>query len=85
MMNENPKYLAHVEGHTNNLPSDDYAERLSKARADAVITKLVEKGIDYQRLTRKALGKKQVISKEKDHSHRKLNQRVEVKLMVRQE
>ncbi len=84
MMNENPKYLAHVEGHTNNLPSDDYAERLSMARADAVIFKLVDKGIDPQRLTRKALGKKQVISKEKDHSHRKLNQRVEVKLMVRQ-
>ncbi len=85
MLDENPRYLAHVEGHTNNLPSDDYAKKLSMARADATMAYLITKGVDPQRLTRMALGKKQVVTKEKDHTHRKLNQRVEVKLMVRKE
>ncbi len=85
MLNDNPRYLAHVEGHTNNLPSDEYAKKLSMERAESAMAYLVSKGIDPQRLTRKALGKKQMVTKEKDHPHRRLNQRVEVKLMVRQE
>ncbi|MCU0349187.1 MAG: OmpA family protein, partial [Saprospiraceae bacterium] len=83
MMNDNPKYLANVEGHTNNIPSDDYATKLSLARANAAMDYLTAKGIDNQRLTRLALGKRRVLTKDNAHPSRRLNQRVEIKLMVR--
>ena len=85
MMKENPKQIALVEGHTNNIPSDDYCEKLSKARADAAMNYLTSKGIDNQRLTRKVFGKKLVVTKDVSHQHRRLNQRVEVKLLLKQE
>ncbi len=85
MMNENPKQIALVEGHTNNIPSDDYCQKLGKARADSAIDYLVSKGIDSQRLTRKVLGKKQVVTKDISRPSRRRNQRVEIKLLLKQE
>lgn len=85
MMKENPKQIALVEGHTNNIPSDDYCEKLSKARADAAINYLTGKGIDDQRLTRKVFGKKLVVTKDVSHPSRRRNQRVEVKLLLRKD
>lgn len=85
LLNEDPKQIALVEGHTNNIPSNEYCEKLGKNRADSVINFLTSKGIDSQRLTRKVFGKKHVVTKDVSHPSRKLNQRVEVKLLLRQE
>ncbi len=85
MLNENPKQIALVEGHTNNIPSNEYCEKLGKSRADAVINYLTEKGVDSQRLTRKVMGKKHIITKDVSHPSRRRNQRVEVKLLLKQE
>ncbi|MCF8244678.1 MAG: OmpA family protein [Saprospiraceae bacterium] len=85
MMNENPKQIALVEGHTNNIPSNEYCEKLGKGRADSVIDYFTSKGIDSQRLTRKVLGKKHVVTKDISHPSRRRNQRVEVKLLLKQE
>ncbi len=85
LMNENPKQIALVEGHTNNIPSDDYCEKLGKARADSAINYLTSKGIDEERLTRKVFGKKLVVTKDLSHPNRRRNQRVEIKLLLRQE
>lgn len=85
MMGENKKYLAIVEGHTNNIPTDDYCTKLGTARADNVINYLTAKGVDSQRLTRKVFGKKLVVTKDISHPNRRRNQRVEVKLLLRKE
>ncbi|MBI1224631.1 MAG: OmpA family protein [Bacteroidetes bacterium] len=85
MLEENPKQIALVEGHTNNIPSNEYCEKLGKARADSVIDYLTSKGVDSQRLTRKVMGKKHVVTKDISHPSRRRNQRVEVKLLLKQE
>lgn len=85
LMNENPSYIATVEGHTNNIPTDDYCVKLGTARADNVIVYLINKGIDHQRLNRKVFGKKQVVTKDISHPNRRRNQRVVVRLMVKKD
>lgn len=85
LLNENPKQIALVEGHTNNIPSNEYCEKLGKSRADAVIDYLLAKGVDSQRITRKVYGKKHIVTKDISHPSRRLNQRVEVKLLLKQE
>ncbi|MFN7830776.1 MAG: OmpA family protein, partial [Bacteroidota bacterium] len=45
-MTENSAVMIEIAGHTNNLPSDTFADQLSTARAKAVADYLAAKGID---------------------------------------
>lgn len=81
LMNQDPEYLAIVEGHTNNIPSDEYCLKLGSDRADAAIAFLNSKGIEDQRIIRKVFGKKRVITKDISLQNRRRNQRVEVKVV----
>ncbi|MBI5914900.1 MAG: OmpA family protein [Bacteroidetes bacterium] len=76
-----PRQIVIVEGHTNNIPTDDYCLKLGSNRADAVIGYLTSQGIDSQRITRKVLGKKSVVTKDISHPSRRKNQRVVIKLL----
>ena len=79
---ETPSVTIEVGGHTNNQPKDDFADYLSTARAKAVATYLIEKGIDEKRVQYKGYGKKQPLVPNTTPEGRKTNQRVEIKILT---
>lgn len=68
-----------IEGHTSSEGTDDYNERLSERRAQAVVADLVKRGLSSQRLTAAGIGERRPIATNNDESGRSLNRRVEVK------
>jgi len=85
ILRENPQQIAVVEGHTNNIPSDEYCTKLGTDRANSVIFWLRDRGIDEDRFIRKVFGKKKVVTKDYSLQNRRRNQRVEIKIMERNE
>ncbi len=82
-LRDNPDVVVEIGGHTNTIPDPDYCDRLSTARAKAVVDYLVRKGIDPARLTYKGYGKRFPIVPNDKHSlaARQKNQRVEIKIL----
>ncbi len=56
VLDEYPDTNIEVQGHTDSKGTDDYNEKLSRRRADAVVSYLRSKGIASPRLTTKAYG-----------------------------
>jgi outer membrane protein OmpA-like peptidoglycan-associated protein len=77
----NPNVAVEVGGHTNNIPPDDYCDKLSGDRARTVTDYLISKGISPDRLQYKGYGKRKPIADNKTSQGLKLNQRVEVKIL----
>ena len=70
-----------IGGHTNNIPPDDYCDRLSTSRAKAVYDYLITKGVASTILRYKGYGKRNPIESNKTKIGRKKNQRVEFKVL----
>jgi outer membrane protein OmpA-like peptidoglycan-associated protein len=70
-----------VGGHTNSYPPDAYCDRLSTARAKAVVDFLASKGIPKSRLQYKGYGKRKPIATNETKAGREKNQRVEIKIL----
>ena len=69
-----------IEGHTDNTGSNAHNQKLSDARAKAVVDYLVSKGIDAGRLTGVGFGEDKPVTSNKTAEGRTLNRRVELKL-----
>jgi outer membrane protein OmpA-like peptidoglycan-associated protein len=67
-----------VEGHTDNVGSDDYNQRLSQQRADSVRNYLVDQGVPNERVTSAGFGKSQPKAGNDTPEGRQLNRRVEI-------
>jgi outer membrane protein OmpA-like peptidoglycan-associated protein len=73
-----------IEGHTDSIGSDEYNQRLSQKRADAVASAIGGNGVSDSRLNTKGFGKKYPIAPNKNSdgsdnpSGRAKNRRVEV-------
>lgn len=80
-LSKNQKVVIEIAGHTNNRPSDSYANNLSANRAKAVYEWLVSKGIPAKRLQYKGYGKTLPIAPNTTDEGRKKNQRVEVRVL----
>jgi outer membrane protein OmpA-like peptidoglycan-associated protein len=80
-LQSNPDVAVEVGGHTNNRPSDSFAETLSTNRAKSVADWLIAKGIDPVRITYKGYGKKLPIANNTTEAGLKKNQRVEIKIL----
>lgn len=80
-LEQNPGVYVEIGGHTNGLPSDDFCNTLSNARAMRVYDYLVQQGIDEKRLTYKGYGKTKPIATNSTLDGRKQNQRVELTIM----
>jgi outer membrane protein OmpA-like peptidoglycan-associated protein len=78
---ENPDVKIEIGGHTNNVPSNDYCDRLSTSRAKSVVDHLVKKGITEDRLSYKGYGKRFPVASNDTKAGRAKNQRVEIKIM----
>ena len=77
----NKNVVIEIGGHTNNIPSHEYCDRLSGARAKNVASYLFNKGIDQKRISSKGYGKRQPVAKNNSLAGRKKNQRVEIKIL----
>lgn len=74
---DNPTLRAVVEGHTDDLGSEPGNQRLSEARAIAVVDYLVSVGIDPDRLSTIGFGESRPIASNSTSSGRAQNRRIE--------
>ncbi|MDB4835367.1 OmpA family protein [Cyclobacteriaceae bacterium] len=77
-MKENPSLRLLVEGHTDNVGSEDYNTDLSFKRAQAVVAYLVENGIESSRLNAKGFGEAKPRTTNNTNAGRALNRRIEI-------
>lgn len=73
-----------VEGHTDNVGSDEYNMGLGQRRADAVKRYLVEQGIAPERIETKSFGESQQAVPNDSPGNRALNRRVVFKISIKQ-
>jgi outer membrane protein OmpA-like peptidoglycan-associated protein len=77
-LKKHPNRSVLIEGHTDNVGSDEYNLTLSEKRAEAVKNALVAKGVGQERVTTKGYGKKYPVASNNTSDGRQLNRRVEV-------
>jgi len=80
-MQNNSEIVIEVGGHSNDIPSDEFCDRLSTARAKSVADYLVSNGIQRNRVKYKGYGKRFPLFPNLTSENRKRNQRVEIKIL----
>ena len=86
IMKANPTMKVEISGHTDSKGSDAYNQKLSEDRAQAVVGRLIENGIDAKRMAAKGYGKTMPAALNKNANGtdnpegRQLNRRVELKI-----
>jgi len=68
-------------GHTDSVGTDEYNQKLSVRRADAVKSYLVSKGVDAKRVYTEGKGEKQPVADNKTAEGRAKNRRVEIEVV----
>jgi hypothetical protein len=79
LLQSRPQLKLEVQGHTDNVGGDDYNQKLSEARAGAVVGWLHAKSIASDRLTSRGYGLKMPIADNDSDEGRAKNRRVEIK------
>jgi len=77
-MQQYPERSVQIEGFTDSVGADDYNQRLSEHRADAVRDALTERGIASERIRTRGFGKSSPVADNDSASGRQQNRRVEV-------
>ena len=77
----NPDMRVEIQGHTDNIGSEENNMKLGEKRAQAVKDYLVARGISADRLTTRSFGESQPIADNKTASGRAMNRRVEFKVL----
>lgn len=80
-MRQNTDVNIEVGGHTNDVPSEAFCDKLSTSRARAVADYLILKGINESRVQYRGYGKRQPLFPNTTQENRKRNQRVEIKIL----
>jgi len=86
-LKENKDVRIEIGGHTDSWGNDEYNQRLSNDRANAVVNYLVKKGISSSRLVAKGYGETKPIAPNENPDGtdnpegRQLNRRIEIKLL----
>jgi outer membrane protein OmpA-like peptidoglycan-associated protein len=80
-----PDEEINVEGHTDNVGSDDYNQRLSEQRAGSVRDYLVDQDVPDRRVTATGFGKTQPKASNDTPEGRQLNRRVEIHIRSTQQ
>lgn len=81
MMNENPKMVIQLEGHTDYIGNPGDNLRLSQRRVESVKSYIASKGISKSRLKTKAFGGTQPLSRDDTPEAHRMNRRVEVRIL----
>jgi len=77
-LNQNPDRKVEIEGHTDNVGSDDYNQGLSQRRADSVRSFLMQQGISPERISAAGMGEQRPVADNESEGGRQQNRRVEV-------
>ncbi|MBN2669496.1 MAG: OmpA family protein [Bacteroidales bacterium] len=80
-LNNNPDLVIEISGHTDDVGSESFNQKLSQARAQSVADYLIQHGIASSRLKVVGYGELQPISFNNDEEGRKNNRRVEFKVL----
>lgn len=80
-LNENASVKIEIGGHTDDLGSDEYNQRLSQGRAGAVRQYLIDNGIVEDRITAMGYGESQPEVPNDSGDNRQVNRRVEFKIL----
>lgn len=80
-INERPEVKIQLEGHTDFAGNPEANMRLSQARVESVAEYLSSNGVKKNRITTKAFGGSQPISEERTDEAKRINRRVEVRLI----
>lgn len=81
LMRENTNLKLEISGHTDNVGKPASNQKLSLARAQAVVDYLVQQGVDKSHFTAVGYGSKQPVAPNKTKAGRDLNRRVEFKVL----
>jgi OmpA-OmpF porin, OOP family len=79
-MQENKNSKVTLSGHTDNVGSDAYNQKLSERRVAAVREYAVKKGVDAGRISGQGFGESKPIADNKTREGRSKNRRVEIKV-----
>ncbi|MDP3684896.1 MAG: OmpA family protein, partial [Ignavibacteria bacterium] len=77
----NPDMKVEIQGHTDNIGSDSFNQKLSEQRAETVKRFLVAKGVAASRLSTVGVGPSNPVSNNKTAEGRSLNRRIEFKVL----
>lgn len=77
-LQRNPELKVELAGHTDDVGSANYNQKLSADRAEVVRQALIANGIDEHRLTAKGYGASQPVAPNDTEEHRALNRRTEM-------
>lgn len=69
-----------IAGHTDSQGAEDYNQRLSRARAEAVMDALIELGVVHDRMTAEGLGESDPLASNQTPEGRALNRRIEFRI-----
>lgn len=77
-LQDNPERRVVIEGHTDSRGSDEYNQRLSQERAEAVATALQAQGISTDRIAVRGMGEQYPLATNDTSAGRQQNRRVEI-------
>ena len=77
-MRDHPDRSVTIEGHTDNVGSEDFNRDLSQRRADSVRSYLVHQGVDGSRITTTGMGEAMPVTTNDTEAGRQQNRRVEI-------
>ncbi len=80
-LDKNSGIVVEVGGHTNNVPPQEYCDKLSTNRAKNIAFYFYDKGISSDRISYKGYGKRNPIASNNSVAGRRKNQRVELKIL----
>ncbi len=81
LMKDHPFMEIEVKGHTDNVGDEDYNQKLSEARAQAVVAYLIHKDVEKERLAFKGLGSIAPIASNASEEGKIANRRVEFRII----
>lgn len=79
-INQNPKVNVVIEGFTDSVGSDEFNQKLSEKRANAVKTALSDGGVPDERMSTKGMGEQFPVASNDSDAGRSKNRRVEILL-----
>ncbi len=83
IMTDNTSLKIEINGHTDNVGTDEYNMKLSRNRAKAVVKYLTEHGVDSERLNYKGYGSTKPVATNYTEEGRALNRRVEFRITAK--
>lgn len=80
-LNDNPDVTIRIIGHTDDVATDAYNQRLSEGRANSVKAEMEQRGIAEYRMKAMGKGEKEPIVPNDSDDNRQLNRRVEIEIL----